>query len=450
MSTVLFADRDGAALGPLGARTIPALLPLGATPVLEKNLEALVAAGIRTALLVVGPRGLEVERRFGKGIRWGIALEYVRVQDGESALDVLKRVEGRLDGDTLVVRADVDLHEAIGEFVDGVADRTEPAVAATRDGRLAGLWRLAPGALKKAGLPREPASEEWQIAADHAALELKRPVRWLDSVSAYRAADRAATPAVSDRAEVDKRAALGPGSTVAEEAVVLSFAKLNEVSVLSRSVVPSGVTLQNAVVAGNLVVDGTSGAPTALSDHLPPRSGKIAGGGRLGGLAAFVLSLPLWPVAFGWSFVANSGRATRAVVLNGNAGGTDAEGRPRRAPFQTFLFETAVPILRDLPLLLSVVSGKLSLTGVAPLTPQEEAALTGWEAARLEARPGLLSRSRMVTPPGAPPEVARLVDAFDARGGTSGVVALALSRLASARAVTAPKAWNPDQLAEPG
>ena len=68
MSTVLFADRDGAALGPLGARTIPALLPLAATPVLEKNLEALVAAGVRTALLVVGPRGLEVERRFGKEI----------------------------------------------------------------------------------------------------------------------------------------------------------------------------------------------------------------------------------------------------------------------------------------------------------------------------------------------------------------------------------------------
>ena len=56
----------------------------------------------------------------------------------------------------------------------------------------------------------------------------------------------------------------------------------------------------------------------------------------------------------------------------------------------------------------------------------------------------------MVTPPGAPSEVARLVDAFDARRGTAGVVGLALSRLASARAVTAPKAWNPDQLAEPG
>ncbi len=79
MTTVLFADRDGASFGPLGARTVPALLPLGGIPVLERALEALVRAGRRSALLVVGPRAGEIERRFGKGIRWGIALEIVRI-----------------------------------------------------------------------------------------------------------------------------------------------------------------------------------------------------------------------------------------------------------------------------------------------------------------------------------------------------------------------------------
>ena len=77
MTTVLFADRDGDSFGPLGARIVPALLPLAGVPVLEHALEALVRAGRRSALLVVGPRAPEIERRFGKGIRWGIALEIV-------------------------------------------------------------------------------------------------------------------------------------------------------------------------------------------------------------------------------------------------------------------------------------------------------------------------------------------------------------------------------------
>ena len=68
MTTVLLADRDGTAFGPLASRVVPALLPLAGVPLLERALEALVAAGRRSALLVVGPRAGEVERRFGKGI----------------------------------------------------------------------------------------------------------------------------------------------------------------------------------------------------------------------------------------------------------------------------------------------------------------------------------------------------------------------------------------------
>ena len=106
MTTVLLADRDGHALGPLAEKTVPALLPLRGAPILERALESLVSAGIRSALVVVGPRALEVEKRFGKGIRWGIALEYVRREEDESTGAVLRRLEHRLDGDTFVLRGD--------------------------------------------------------------------------------------------------------------------------------------------------------------------------------------------------------------------------------------------------------------------------------------------------------------------------------------------------------
>src|SRR5450759_1896207 len=129
MTTVLLADRDGSAFGPLGSRTIPALLPVQAVPVFERMLKVLVSAGIRSALVVTGPRGDEVQRRFGKGIRWGIALEYVRREAEEPAGDVLRRLEHRLDGETLVLRADVGNHDVVGEFLEKAEECRDPLLA---------------------------------------------------------------------------------------------------------------------------------------------------------------------------------------------------------------------------------------------------------------------------------------------------------------------------------
>src|SRR5512140_2350994 len=148
MTTVLLADRDGRALGPLAEKTVPALLPLRGAPILERALESLVSAGIRSALVVVGPRGSEIEKRFGKGIRWGIALEYVRREEGETTGAVLRRIEQRLDGDTVVLRGDAGVEEAFGEFARRAAHRSEAIVSAVSGKRLLGMWRIHPEALK--------------------------------------------------------------------------------------------------------------------------------------------------------------------------------------------------------------------------------------------------------------------------------------------------------------
>lgn len=446
MTTVLLADRDGRALGPLAEKTVPALLPLRGAPVLERALEALVSAGIRSALVVVGPRAAEVERRFGKGIRWGIALEYVRRAEDESTGAVLRRVEHRLDGDTLVLRGDAAIEEAFGPFSHAVAGRTEPVVAAVADGRPLGMWRVRPEALKKLELPRDPAGDGWARDPGHAALEVERGVAPLDGLPRWHALDRGdGKPAIAERASVSGGAKLTGGATVAEEAAVLGKAALDGVSVLPRTVVPDGVSLSRVAVAGNVVVDPQSGATTLLTDLLPAaRKPRGAGAGsRLAGLALFVLSLPLWPVAFLWSFVANAGHATRPYSFSGNGAEPGS-----REEVRTFRFETAVPVFRDLPLLLALVRGKVALSGVAPLAPEEEAAAKEepWTAARREAPVGLLARSRMVVPASAPAEVARVVDAFDARSGCPGLVGLGLATFFSARAWTAPKVWNPDEI----
>ena len=446
MTTVLLADRDGRSLGPLADKTVPALLPLRGAPVLERALEALVAAGIRSALVVVGPRGAEIERRFGKGIRWGIALEYVRRAEEETTGDVLRRLEHRLDGETLVFRGDAAVEEAFGEFARASAGRKEPVLCGVAGGVRLGLYRIRPEALKKVELPREPADEEWRRDLGHAPLDVGLDVAPLDGLARWSALDRGdGKTAVSPRALVAKGARLCSGSTVAEEAAVHGRAVLEGVSVLPRTVVPGGVSLRNVVVSQNLVVDPASGTASLLTDLLPPAGAPRGGGaaGRLAGLGLFLLSLPLWPVAFAWSFVANAGRATRPYSFAGNG---SAPGE--RAEVRTFRFETAIPLFRDLPLLLAVVRGALALTGVAPLAPEDEAAACVAIPARHEAPVGLLARSRMAVPASAPAEVARVVDAFDARGGGRGLVGLGLATLFSARAWTAPRVWNPDELPE--
>ena len=448
MTTVLFADRDGASFGPLGARTVPALLPLGGIPALEHALEALVRAGRRSALLVVGPRAGEIERRFGKGIRWGIALEIVRLEDEETPGDVLRRLEPRLDGETIVVRGDVGQHAVIGEFLAKVGEARGPVVAGLLGGRPAGLWRLLPEALKKKDFPAEPGAAEWVKDPDFADLALAEGPILLADVASYYKADRLAAgtaPALSERSAVDGSAALLEGTTVAEEAVVLAGTRLSAVSVLARTAIPPGVTLENAIVSGNLVVDAATGETSLLTDRLPPGQKKPSSSSSRGlGLVALALSLPLWPVAAVWSAIANAGHATRPVTLAGNApdGG--------RTSFSTFRFETAVPVLRDLPLLFAVLSGRLSLSGVTPLAPAEEAALKEpWERVRNEAPAGVLSLARLAAPASAPPEVARVLDSFWARTRNP-LIGRALSGLFSARAWTAPKGWNPDALKEEG
>ena len=354
MTTVLLADRDGAAFGPLAPRVVPALLPLAGVPLLERALEALVAAGRRSALLVVGPRAGEVERRFGKGIRWGIALEIVRREDGESAGDVLRRLEHRLDGETIVVRGDIGVHAAIGEFLAQGGGRARPGRRG--DDRRPARRHVAPPARRpqEEGLParaRRARVDARSGLRGAAARGRARPRRLRRGLPARGRRPRERTHGVlRARARRRRRDARGLDDGRRGSRRPLGRAPRRTRASCRRSAIPPGVTLENAVVSGNLVVDAATGGASLLTDQLPAAAGTH-GSGRALGVAALALSLPLWPVAAAWSAIANAGHATGPVTLAGNAPGGG------RAPFTTFRFETAVPVLRDLPLLLAVVSG---------------------------------------------------------------------------------------------
>ena len=89
MKAVVLAAGRGERLWPLTEETPKPLLPLANKSVLERTLEALVSAGVRQILLVVGFRGEKVRDRLGKGEGMGAELKYVRQKTAKGTADAL-------------------------------------------------------------------------------------------------------------------------------------------------------------------------------------------------------------------------------------------------------------------------------------------------------------------------------------------------------------------------
>ncbi|MCK7478709.1 MAG: hypothetical protein M0C28_16030 [Candidatus Moduliflexus flocculans] len=409
-----------------------------------------MSAGIRSALVVVGPRAVEIEKRFGKGIRWGIALEYVRREEEETTgvrppppraqarrrhLRPARRRARR--GRLRRVRWD---GPATG------ASRSSPAVSGER---LLGMWRVRPEALKKAELPRDPADADWTLDRGHAPLDVG-----LDVAPARRprALERA-RPGRGQAGPLAPRDRRGVREALGRDDGRRGGGRPREGDA-RRRVGPAadrhsrGVALSGVAVSQNLVVDPATGATSLLTDLLPASRGAARRRAReparrprpLPSLAPALARRP--------RLVARRQRGARDAALSLFAGNGAAAGT--RETVRTFRFETAIPVFRDLPLLLSRPPGLARADGRrAPRPRGGGRTRTRRGRPRAARRPSDSSPARGWSfPASAPPEVARVIDAFDSRSGCRGLVALGLATFFSARAWTAPKGWNPDGLPE--
>jgi len=136
------------------------------------------------------------------------------------------------------------------------------------------------------------------------------------------------------------------------------------------------------------------------------------------------------------SLATDRGRPLRTVRLRGN--GPDG----RRCDVVATEAATRIPVLRRLPLLLSVVRGDLRLVGVEALSPEEaDARGEEWQLACDEAPVGLVGPAQLELGRGAAADEKRVVEAFYARTrSASGDLRWALR---AARAVLGPRAWVP-------
>lgn len=422
---VIVADRLGAELQPLSDRWPVPLLPVAGKPVIEHVIEALVEAGLREAFLVVSGDAGQVNALIEDGARWGMHLTPL-LSRGEVAPSSLLPVAARSGGPWLGVRGDCLLTGPALAALLEMAEDTDTHYAATATGRTLLVWSSTAAALDALTWNR-PAPPSARILSDSEA-------RALDSLATYHRShgdtlagrlpglrlpgrEEAVGLWVGPRSQVapqvlkQGRALVGAqcridpqaellGETVIHDRVIVERgATLQDSVILPDSYVGRWIELNNAIVAGDLLLRVDTGAELRLHDAflLGRLDGDRPGTGwreplnRLLGLALFLLTLPLWPLV--WLSAASP--RWQATAQLGNRRLPDDNGVWTRQTFSRYRFNSRWPLLRHLPGLLAVLGGDLRLFGVSA-RPADAEPDEPWRSLRESAPRGLLGPAQLL------------------------------------------------------
>ncbi len=485
MQALIFADRLGRELEPLTDRTCAALLPVTGKSVLEHTLEALVAAGLREAVVAVSPFADELRAALGDGSRWGMRLEYVLTRGEEDPDVVVEIAESHLAGELLALRGDVLHGAALGEFLRLAGEATGPVVYGGAADAPVSLCLHRSGG--RGGLePLRWSVEPVEMPPTWPVVEL--PGAALNRLESPRAYHRANLDAAAGRfpgliapgRQVAPGLTVGPRSKVSPrslrqgvafvggncrveasaefrgEVVIANRVTVDRHAILRDSVVlpdtyiGERLDVQNAIVRGNQLIRVDTGAVLPVVETFLPADprevtlGDVLAGplDRLLGLLLLLFSLPLWPLALAAALTENFNDPLRETRLRGNHPEFDQFGTRQRRVFVAREWATSIPLLRYLPRLLAVVSGDLRLVGVEPLTPEQAASRReDWERLGDQAPAGLIGPTQLTLPAGAPRETRLMSDVFYTRQRGAGKDLRYL--LQGAGALFTSRAWWP-------
>lgn len=222
--TVVMAGGLGKRLRPLTENTPKPLVRVGDKPILELNVERLVAAGLHRLIFSVNYLGDQIKAHFGDGSRWGAQIEYVTEDRELGTAGPLSLITREFTSPIIVMNADLltkvgfrsllDYHSSEGHeatlCVREYDFQVPYGVAQIDDGRLAaivekpvhkffvnaGIYVLEPRVLRrlKPGAPRDMPDllEELRIATPRAVGCFPVSEYWLDigQLEDYRRAQR--------------------------------------------------------------------------------------------------------------------------------------------------------------------------------------------------------------------------------------------------------------------
>jgi hypothetical protein len=333
MKCIILADRRDPRLTADQGRACAALLPVGDKPLVLHTLDALAAAGIRRATIVVRERDLDAVRVALSTEKPPVELEYYAHASNDDGPDaVVERLEPALGEELLIARGDILRSACIADFLARAAAFPGAySLSATIGAVPAGLRLVRPGASHPIGLARDPEAD-WtegppRIELAGASLSLlTSPAEYhralLDALhdryAGLKLGGRRAAAGVTvgrgARVHLDSVGAtpayIGRGAQVARSAELLgdviigagarveAGASLRATVVLPGSVVPAGTTLEHALVCGTEALMLDSGMVVSLSAApQPARSVKLTAE-RVLAWVAVLLALPLWPLAW--------------------------------------------------------------------------------------------------------------------------------------------------------
>ncbi|MEZ6197240.1 MAG: sugar phosphate nucleotidyltransferase [Planctomycetota bacterium] len=104
---ILMVGGEGTRLRPLTAETPKPLLPVGGRPILERIVERLREHGVERVTMALGYRAEQIERHFGDGADFGVAVDYVREERPLGTAGAIGMVEVPTAGPLLVMNGDI-------------------------------------------------------------------------------------------------------------------------------------------------------------------------------------------------------------------------------------------------------------------------------------------------------------------------------------------------------
>jgi len=107
LKAVILAAGEGNRMRPLTATRPKVMLPIANKPIMEHLLIEAREAGIKEFILIVGYCDQQVRDYFGRGEKLGVDISYCEQRKQLGTADALRMVEGRVDGDFLVMNGDV-------------------------------------------------------------------------------------------------------------------------------------------------------------------------------------------------------------------------------------------------------------------------------------------------------------------------------------------------------
>lgn len=447
MQAIVFADRIGKELGRLCSSFTPANLPFLNRPLLEHCLIELSLTGVDQVLIVVSEDSDKIRTQFDVGAVFGLTINYVLSRGEENPFDVIQRVSSRLKAPYLVLRGDIYHGGSLTSFFQKTGSIEGALLEASVDGQAAGLalvrqWPVDLGGL---GWPVSFVSEnKVAVTADGFSLldtpnaYFQTQLRLLKSASSalpYTATHREEGLWVEPLASVDSRSLCGGHSLVGENTIVHKSALLkgdtvvgtgcyisrgvniNNSIILPDTYIGNNLNIENAIVGGGYIHSLPSNTevevydPALLSNltrdvQLVIRQWQE----RSMAVGLLLLSLPLWPIALIASWDMQTKRFTSHEKIVGNCA-CKQHRNWERGVIEVWRFNTYVPVLRNMPMLIPVIFGDLRLFGHEPVLACQLAFRTSKWDHRLKMRAsGVLGPRQLELHDDVPEEEVRLAE----------------------------------------